>query len=103
MTVHNCKVAWPLTSQTLSRTIFSSSVSPSSCSNFDLRPLPLVSTEKMYQIRAYDFGVQFSFNKLHMIASRRKRERIFRGHCFTLDSSLHSGLTVGTVVNTEKY
>ena len=38
------------------------SVWPSSRSNFDLGPLPLDSTEKIFHVRAYDFGVQFSFN-----------------------------------------
>ena len=37
------------------------SVWPSSRSNFDLGPSPLDSTEKIFYIRAYDFGVQFSF------------------------------------------
>ena len=41
------------------------SVWPSSRSNFDLGPSPLDSTEKIFHIRAYDFGVQFSFNKTH--------------------------------------
>ena len=39
------------------------SVWPSSRSNFDLGPSPLDSTEKIFHIRAYDFGVQFSFNQ----------------------------------------
>ena len=43
---------------------FSLPVWPPFRSNFDLRPLPLVSTKKkIYQIRAFDFGVQFSFRR----------------------------------------
>ena len=38
------------------------SVWPSSRSNFYVGPSPLDSTEKILHIRAYDFGVQFSFN-----------------------------------------
>ena len=45
--------------------IFWLSVWPSSCSTFEPKPSPLDSTEKIYQISAYDFGVQFSF-KLDM-------------------------------------
>ena len=41
--------------------VFPPSVWPSSHSNFDLGPSPSDSTEKLYHIRAYDFGVQFSF------------------------------------------
>ena len=40
------------------------SVWPSSRSNFDLEPSPLDSTEIILHIRAYDFGVQFSFNNV---------------------------------------
>ena len=39
------------------------SVWPSSRSNFDLGPSPLDSTKKNFHIRAYDFGVQFSFKR----------------------------------------
>ena len=53
------------------------SVWPSSRSNFDLGPSPLDSTEKIFHIRAYDFGVQFSFKfdiKLHLIPLQPTRE-----------------------------
>ena len=44
--------------------VFPPSVWPSSRSNFDLGPSPSDSTEKkLYHIRAYDFGVQFSFKE----------------------------------------
>ena len=56
--LHVCEVA-PLMSQMLEFAIFSLSVWPFSRSIFDLRPSPLDSTKKIYQIRAYDFGVQF--------------------------------------------
>ena len=41
--------------------VFPPSVWPSYSSSFDLGPSPSDSTEKLYHIRAYDFGVQFSF------------------------------------------
>ena len=44
------------------------SVWPSSRSNFDLGPSPLDSTEKIFRIRAYDFGVQFSFNPWSVVS-----------------------------------
>ena len=56
---HQCGT---MTSQILARANFPPSVWPSSRSNFDLGPSPSDSTEKLYHIRAYDFGVQFSFN-----------------------------------------
>ena len=55
---HQCGT---MTSQILARASFPPSVWPSSRSNFDLGPSPSDSTEKLYHIRAYDFGVQFSF------------------------------------------
>ena len=55
---HQCGT---MTSQMLARASFPPSVWPSSRSNFDLGPSPSDSTEKLYHIRAYDFGVQFSF------------------------------------------
>ena len=53
--------------------VFSPSVWPSSRSNFDLGPSSSDSTEKNQKnhIRAYDFGVQFSFKyMLHPVAGR---------------------------------
>ena len=62
VTLHDGKVA-PLTSQTLARAIFFALWSwLSSHSNFDLGLSRSDSREKIYQIRAYDFGVQFTFN-----------------------------------------
>ena len=63
VTVHEGEVA-SLTSQTLTRAIFSLSVWPSRCLNFDRGPFPSHGTlwKEIYQIRAFDFGVQFSFN-----------------------------------------
>ena len=59
---HQCGT---MTSQCSHVPVFPPSVWPSSRSNFDLGPSPSDSTEKLYHIRAYDFGVQFSFNQLN--------------------------------------
>ena len=56
--------------------VFPPFVWPSSRSNFDLGPSPSDSTEKTH-IRAYDFGVQFSFN---LFSTRHE--------CFTSDVGL---------------
>ena len=61
---HQCGT---MTSQMLARASFPPSVWPPSRSNFDLGPSPSDSTEKLYHIRAYDFGVQFSFNEFRVI------------------------------------
>ena len=62
VTLQDGEVAPPM-SQTLARAIYSPSVLPSSHSIFDL-PSPSNSTEKIYQIKAYNFGVQFSGSKI---------------------------------------